>query len=349
MMRAGVYIDGGLSLQPRPVPRPSADDLLLRVRAASICATDLKIVAHGHFKIPAGTPRVLGHEFVGEVVQVSAAAPELVEGTRVGVAPNFGCGKCEQCTRGLDHLCASYEALGITIDGALADYVLIPAAAVRRGNVALLPPGLSDEDAALVEPLSCVLNAHEAVRTGWGDHVLVFGAGPMGVMHLLVSRSLGAASVVVVEPDPFRRAQARTFGADGAVTPDEVPDTVRQFTAGRGFDVVIVAVPAREPLQKALGAAAVLGRVHVFAGLPRGTALPTLDTNLIHYRQLTVTGTSGSSARQYRRTIDLVAAGRLPLAKLVSVELPLIRLDEAFARARAPEVLKVVIRPGQAP
>ncbi|MDQ7843533.1 MAG: alcohol dehydrogenase catalytic domain-containing protein [Armatimonadota bacterium] len=348
-MHAGVYADGGLSLQARPIPRPSRDDLLLRVRAASICATDLKIIAHGHFKIPPGTSRVLGHEFAGEVVQPSDAAPEVVEGMRVGVAPNFGCGRCDLCARGLDHLCASYEALGISIDGALADYVLVPAAAVRRGNVVPLPPALPDEEAALVEPLSCVLNAHEAVRTGWGDRVLVFGAGPMGVMHLLVSRALGAASVVAVEPESFRRAQARTFGADAVVTPEEVSDAVGEFTAGRGFDVVIVAVPAREPLEQALAAAAALGRIHVFAGLTRGTAPPILDANRIHYRQLTVTGTSGSSARQYRRAIDLAASGRLPLGRLVSVQLPLGELEEAFLRARAPDVLKVVIRPGGAP
>ncbi len=334
-----------LVLESIAIPALQPGDLLLRVRAASICATDLKIVAHGHFKIAPGTRRVLGHELVGEVVSASPDAPELPVGARVGVAPNIGCGRCEMCARGQDHLCPQYEAVGITLDGGLAEYVRIPVQAVRRGHVVPLPPQISDGEAALVEPMSCVVNAHEAVGTGWGDRVLVFGAGPMGLMHVVLSRAAGVSQIVVVEPDGHRQHLARTFGVDGAVAPEEVQSAVGRFTGGRGFDVVIVAVPAREALEQAPLAAAVRGRVHVFAGLSHGADLPSIDTNAVHYRQLVLTGTTGSSVHQYRRTVDLVAFGRVKLAPLISLRMPLAEGEDAFRRAREREVLKVVVIP----
>lgn len=345
-MQAGVYGPEGMTLASISVPTVHPGDLLLRVRAASICATDLKIVANGHFKIPPGTRRVLGHELVGEVAATSPEAPDLAKGTRVGVAPNIGCGRCDMCVQGLDHLCPQYEAIGITLDGGLAELVRIPAVAIRRGHVVALPRGIGDSEAALIEPMSCVVNAHETVGTGWGDRVLIFGAGPMGLMHVLLSRVAGAAAIVAVEPDAYRREQVLRFGADGAVTPEDLSSAVHRFTAGRGFDVVIVAVPAREALEQAPQTAAVKGRINVFAGLPHGTSPPTIDTNAVHYRQLLLTGTTGSSVRQYRRTVDLVASGQLGLAPLVTLHLPLTEVERAFARARERAVLKVVIVPG---
>lgn len=345
-MRAAVYEHPGkLRLESVPVPELGPGDVLVKVRAASICATDLKIVMHGHFKIPPGTRRVLGHELTGEVVIPSGEAPDLVPGTRVGVAPNIGCGRCEVCVRGEDHLCSRYEAIGITMDGGLADFVRIPAVAVRRGQVVALLPQVGDAEAALIEPMSCVVNAHDAVGTGWDDRVLVFGAGPMGLMHILLSQVAGASRIVVVEPDPYRQQQARTFGVDDAIAPAEVSVAVQRFTGGRGFDVVIVAVPAREALEQAPSAAAVKGRINVFAGLPSGSTFPGIDTNALHYRQLVLTGTTGSSVSQYRRTVALIASGRLNLTPLISLRIPLDDVDDAFRRARDREVLKVVVHP----
>lgn len=345
-MRAAVYEHPGkLTLESLPLPALQPGDLLLKVRAASICATDLKIVAHGHFKIPEGTRRVLGHELAGEVVVPSPDAPDLSVGTRVGVAPNIGCGRCEMCVQGQDHLCPRYEALGITMDGGLAEYVRVPAAAVHRGHVVAFPPRLGDAEAALVEPMSCVVNAHEAVGTGWRDHVLIFGAGPMGLLHILLTQVIGASRIVAVEPDPHRQQQARTFGVDAVVSPSEVMGAVEQFTGGRGFDVVVVAVPAREALEQAPLVTSTRGRINVFAGLPAGATLPAIDTNAVHYRQLILTGTTGASVAQYRRTVALAGSGRLNLTPLISLRVPLESVEDAFRRARDRDVLKVVVHP----
>ncbi|NLG69421.1 MAG: alcohol dehydrogenase catalytic domain-containing protein [Firmicutes bacterium] len=246
-MKAVVYRGPGrVGIEVVPVPDLGPGDLLLRVRAASVCATDHKIVAHGHFKIPSETSRILGHEFVGEVVAANDAYPGLSPGTRVVVAPNLGCGRCRACIQGLDNLCPHYEALGITVDGALARYVRVPADFVRRGHVVALPDDLGDRQAALIEPLSTVVAAHEAVATRLGDRVVVVGAGPMGLMHVLVARAAGAAAVAVIEPIESRRVMALSLGADMAVEPGESEEAIANLTGGDGFDVVVVAVPVRD-------------------------------------------------------------------------------------------------------
>jgi len=349
-MMAAVYRGPGrVGVETAAVPEAGEGDLLLRVRAASICATDLKIAAHGHFKIPAGTPRILGHEFVGEVVAGGGEYPELQRGARVGVAPNVGCGRCPACIRGLDNLCPSYEAIGITLDGALAEYVRIPAVFVRRGNVIPIAPEVPDEEAALIEPMSCVLAAHEAAATGPGDRVLVMGAGPMGLMHILYARAAGASLVIALDPLPVRRDYALRFGADGAATPEELEEAIRRFTGGEGFEVVIVSVPLREAQERAVQAASIQGRIHFFAGLPRGSDLPTLDVNAIHYRQLVVTGTTGAGAWQYRRAALLVARRRFILAPLVSERIGLDEAAGVLSSARPAEGLKTIVypRPGR--
>lgn len=349
-MRAAVFEKPGqIELQTVERPLPGEGELVLRVHAASICATDLKIVANGHFKIPPGTRRVLGHELAGVVVASTSADPPVAIGQRMSVAPNIGCGQCEVCVQGLDHLCPHYEALGITRDGGLAEYVRIPQAAVRRGQATPIPDDLSFEEAALVEPMSCVFNAHEAVETGGGDRVLIFGAGPMGLMHVQMARALGASVVVAVDPLENRRRQALSFGADGAVEPNDVGSASQRFTGGRGFDVVVVAVPSPEAQSQALEVAAVRGRINLFAGLPGSAGSALLDTNRVHYRQLTLTGTTGSSVFQYRRTMELASSGRLKLRAFISDRFPLAAIHAALGRARSGEAIKVVVDPTAGP
>lgn len=344
-MKAAVYRGPGrVAVERVPLPALQDGDLLVRVRRASVCATDLKIAAVGHFKIAPGSVRILGHEFVGEVVRPVPEYPELAAGTRVVVAPNIGCGSCRACVRGLDNLCSRYEALGITLDGALAEYVRVPALFVRRGNVVPVDDGVDDDEAALIEPMSTVLAAHEAVHTAPGDRVAVVGAGPMGLMHVVFARAAGASTVVALEPLPARRELARRLGADGAFAPEEAPTAVERHTGGEGFDVVVVSVPVVEAQEQALRLAAVQGRVHLFAGLPRGAEPPRLDTNAIHYRQLLVTGTTGASAWQFRRTVQLVSGGRLALRPLISQVVGLDEVPGVLASARRPEELKSVVR-----
>jgi len=339
-VRAAVCVPGtGIALEECPDPLLEPGDVLVRVRAVSICSTDLKIARRGHFKIPPGTRRILGHEIAGEVVEVRAPEAGLRVGQRVGLVPNVGCGRCRACVAGLDALCPDYDALGITLDGGFAEFVRVPARAVQRGHVVPLPEEVAFEEAALAEPLSCVLNAHEAVATGPGDRVLVLGGGPMGLLNALVARVRGAGEVVVADPWPQRREIAREMGADEVLA----PEAVREY--GDGFDVVIVTAPDPRAQEQAVQVAGVRGRVNFFAGFPAERARPTLDTNRVHYRQLLLTGTTGQTAEHYRRALRLLPRLRPHLGRLVTDRRPLEEVTAAMEAMAAKRSLKVVLFP----
>jgi 2-desacetyl-2-hydroxyethyl bacteriochlorophyllide A dehydrogenase len=328
-------------------PQPGPGEAVMRVRAVSICGTDLRIFNHGHFKIPEGAVRILGHELAGEIVAVGEQVTYLAPGTRVAVAPNVGCGVCWECAQGNNNLCPDYDAFGITLDGGFAEYMLITAPTVRQGNAVEIPDNLSFEEAALNEPLSCCYNAQQACRLTPGETTVIIGAGPMGLLNLLLARYSGAGQVIVSEIQEDRARQAAEFGADLVVDPrkQDLREAVLEATSGRGADVIIVAVGSAALQEQAVELAARGGRVNFFAGLAAGRDRACVSSNRIHYGQVTITGTTGSNHSQYRRTLQTLGSGQLSLASLVTARRPLREIDEAFADAASGEHLKVVVVP----
>jgi L-iditol 2-dehydrogenase len=288
---------------------------------------------------------VLGHEFVGVIEQRGARVEGYRVGQRVGVAPNAGCGHCNACVRGQTNYCPQYTAFGIDRDGAHAPYVEIPARFVAQGNVISLPETVSDREASLLEPLSCVVNGIRVSRIELGDTVVIFGAGPIGLMHAMLSRIAGAAKVVMVDPLEDRLARARTFACDVVLNPahDDIPDRVRHETDGRGADVVITACPVAEVQSQAVRLLAPFGRLCLFGSLPKGDGPVPLDTNAIHYGNFLVTGSTGGSVQDYRIALRLVAARRLDLTRIISDTFPLTDLKRAYDAALAGPAGKVVL------
>jgi L-iditol 2-dehydrogenase len=347
MLAAVYHGPHDIRLEEVPVPQQGPREAVMRVRAASICATDLRIFNHGHFKIPEGAVRILGHELAGEIVAVGEQVTHLEPGARVAVAPNVGCGVCWECVQGYNNLCPDYDAFGITLDGGFAEYMLITALAVQQGNVVEIPGSLSFVEAALSEPLSCCYNAQQACRLAPGETMVIMGAGPMGLMNLLLARYSGAGQVMVSEVQEARARQAVEFGADLVVDPSkrDLREAVLEATGGRGADVVIVAVGSAALQEQAVELAARRGRVNFFAGLAAGRDRACVNSNWIHYGQVTITGTTGSNHRQYRQTMQLLASGRLSLQPLATVRRPLQEVEAALADAASGEHLKVVLIP----
>lgn len=344
-MLAATYTQGA-SFAVRQILRPAItdDEVLLRVRTASICATDLKIIRNGHRKLAPGQQIVLGHEFVGVIEEVGPRVVGYSVGQRVGLVPNAGCGRCSACTSGRANYCPAYTAFGIDRDGGHTAHVRIPSLFVAQGNIVPLPDQVSDEVASLLEPFSCVVNGVRAARLELGDTVVIYGAGPMGLMHALLCRQAGAAKVILVDPQETRLEQARKLGCDVALHPamENVPQRIRRETDGRGADVVITACPVADVQSEAVQILAPFGRLCLFGGLPQQQPVP-LDTNAIHYRNLTVTGTTGGSAADYRTALQLVAGQRVDLLKIVSNTFALGDLQAAYATALAGAAGKVVL------
>jgi L-iditol 2-dehydrogenase len=344
-VRALVYRGpGDLRVEERRALEPGSGEALLRVGACGICGTDLRIESGGHRAYPDGTVRVPGHEIAG-ILEAVGPGTDLRAGATAFIAPNVGCGRCRACRAGRVNLCRTPDALGITRDGGFAETVLLTSDVVSQGNV-LVTSGEQDMAAlALVEPLACALRGSKACAIREGDLVVISGAGPVGLMHLLVARLGLPAAVVVSEPSAARRAEATRFGADAAVEPRDLAETVDELSEGIGADVVITAAPAPAAQRQALELAGPGGRVNFFGGLPRDSSRVELDTNLIHYGELVVTGTTANTNEDCREALELVTSGQVDTAALVGERRPLGQADEAFEAARSGDVLKVVIEP----
>ena len=330
MIAARLYGQNDLRVEDMPVPEPGPGEILLHTAGASICGTDLRMWKHGHFFASAERPLVIGHELAGTVERTGAGVTGFSRGQRVCIAPNWHPIPSRLSIAGDGHLDPGYRALGIHEDGAFAEFVRIPALAVQQGNVFSIADHVSFQEAALVEPMACVYNAWEKARTGPGDTVLIIGAGPIGVMHVKMSRLAGAGRIILNDRHDDRLEMARAIDPALVTVNGDLRSEVMRLTGGEGADVIITACPSPEVLPLAVELAAVNGRVVFFGGLPKDRAVVPLDANLIHYRQLMVTGTTRQSLRQFQATLALVTDGVLRLADLVTATHPLAETDKAM-------------------
>lgn len=323
-------------------PVTEAGDLILRVKAATICGTDIRVL-RGRKTAGIRYPSIIGHEFSGEVVATDGPSP-FRPGQRVGVCPAIPCGHCPQCQRGRENLCPDLQAIGYEIDGAFAEYIHIPARAVELGNVHLLPDSMSFEEAALIEPLACVLNGQNKVGLRQGDTVVILGAGPIGTLHVKLARLRGAGRVIVSEPNAARRNAALAAGADAVTDPmaGDLRQSILAETRGLGADVVICAIGIPALATQAVGLAAKGGRISLFAGFSKGE-LGTLDVNAIHYDELRLTGAFGLSRKDYEDALHMVADRRLDLGDMITHRYGLGEVDAAFSMAESGAAMKVAI------
>lgn len=328
-----------LRLDAWPLPSPAPGEVVVRVRTTTICGTDVRIVSGRKTReVRRGHP--IGHECAGTVAAIGEGVTRFVVGDRVAVHPVITCGACEYCLADRENLCAQRYTLGYATDGSFADSMRIPARAVAHGNLFKLPPQIPLEVASVLEPAGCCLNGqHEmalaSVTAGGKAHLLVMGAGPIGLLHVMLARALPEppARIVVLEPRAHRRAAALRLGADEAVDPAE-------FGGTDAFHAVIMAAGIGGAVNVALRAAHKEGRVNLFAGFDAGAA-PPVDVNAIHYKQLHISGASESRRRDFAEALSLALDGRLDLGAIVTHRYTIDQYEEAFAAAADGTALKV--------
>ena len=347
MLAAVYHGPEDLRVESCPVPEIGPGEVLLKVLSTGICGTDLRILHGEHRKYPAGTVRIPGHEVVGELVELGSDVKGLAVGQRVFMAPNMGCGHCRQCISGNNNLCANYDAPGITFDGSFAEYMRVPSAAILQGNLIPISTDVDPAAAALIEPFACVLRGQDAVHIQPGETVLVVGAGPIGIMHMLLAQLRGAGRVIVSELIPERGEQAQAFGADLVVNlvEEDLAKIIAEQTDGLGVDAAIVAAPSHKAQETAVELAAIGGRINLFGGLPKDRPSIELNSNLVHYKELIVTGTTACSTQDCQRAAMIVNSGRIDLSKMISARYPLAEALQAFSMAESGKALKVVLEP----
>lgn len=333
MLAAVFEGDGRMAMEDRPVPVPAPDEVLVRVEACGICGTDVQILntPPGH---PATPGTILGHEFVGRVEAVGAAAGSVAVGDRVIVDPDPKCGACAPCRLGRPANCENIVALGIFRDGALASHVVAPADSVHP-----VSDTVPAELAALVEPLACVVNGTNRAALRPGESAVVFGAGTIGCLFAAVLKAAGASPLIVVEPNPVRFAVATAVGATEVLTPADWAARRAELVPG-GADVVVDAVGS--VLGEAIDAAAMGGRIVLFG--MNSNARPPIHQVEITEKGLAIYG-SYISNFTFPQAIRLVESGTLTLRPIVSRILPLERVADGIAALRSGEATKVVITP----
>jgi L-iditol 2-dehydrogenase len=317
-------------------------DILVKVKAATICGTDIRIL-RGRKTAGIRYPSILGHEFAGEVVETGGHAGFHL-GQAVTACPAFACGHCDMCLRDAENLCRNLVAMGYGIDGAFAEYVRIPAISVASGHVFALPEGTSIEQAALAEPLACVINGQQQVGVKAGDVVVILGAGPIGLLHVKLARHAGAKHIFVSQTSALRRAAARAAGADEVINPhtDDIVAHVRQATNGAGADVAICAIGKPDLANDAVRMVRLRGRVNLFAGFSKGEQAE-LDVNAIHYNELSVTGAFGLTRQQFRRALHLITTGEIEVATMLTHRFGMADISSALATAEQGSAVKVVL------
>jgi L-iditol 2-dehydrogenase len=337
MKAVRLYGKEDLRVEEIPVPEIGAGEILIKTGASLICGTDVRMYKNGAAK----TPVVLGHELAGSIAAVGVGITAYTEGQRVAVAPNYGCGNCDHCIAGNTHLCADLKAIGIHVDGGFAEYVRIPAPAVTQGNISPIGASVSFAEAAMAEPLSCVYNSYERSGVKPGDTVLIIGAGPIGLMHAKIYKMAGAGQVIINDVNEERLAGCKAEDASFVTLgPERTKERLLELTAGRGADVVVTAASVAAVQQAAFEYAALNARVIFFGGLPAGKEIVPLDTNVIHYKMITVTGTSRQNLRQYRTCLDLIRQNLVSVRNIVTGEYSLDDAATAFDAAARGQGLK---------
>jgi len=344
MLAARLYGPGRLTVEEIETPRIGENEVLVKVTAAAVCGTDLRMYRNGYAGVDESHPRVLGHEFGGIIAQVGKNVECFAEGMEVALAPNIGCGACERCIAGNGHLCDAYTAFGINIDGAFAEYVKVPERAVKSGNLMAVPKGLSAEDVALNEPLSCAYNGALQCRIVPGDFVVIFGAGAVGLFHAKLAKTFGAAKVIITDLSQHRLDLCKSIEPEivtyrGA----ELRAFVMDMTGGKGADVCVIACPSPDVQRDSLELMAYGGRVNFFGGLPKDMQIVPLNTNLIHYRQLIITGTTRASISHFKKTLEFISEGLIDLKGMVTARFGIRDIARAFEQAENLTGLKNVI------
>ena len=325
-MAAVLYGKENLKIEPVSVPEIGPRDILVRVKAALTCGTDVKVFRRGYHARMIVPPALFGHELAGDIVAVGGEVNGFRPGQRVVAANSAPCRKCFFCRKGSENLCEDL----LFNNGAYAEFIRIPARIVER-NTYTIPHHISYQDAALAEPLACVIRGLEETRVKPGDTVAVIGQGPIGLMFTRLAKVYGAR-VVAIGRRRTQLLRAQRMGADDLICGSEVDDlprVVRDLTGGYGVDVAIEAVGNPETWQMAVKLVRKGGIANFFGGCPNDSRIE-LDTNLLHYSEITCTASFHHTPAHIQKALDIVSRGQITASDFVNGEEPLANLLEVM-------------------
>jgi L-iditol 2-dehydrogenase len=325
MTAAVLYGKEDVKIEQVPIPRVGEGEVLIKVQVALTCGTDLKVYQRGYHARMIVPPALFGHELAGVIEEVGPGVKSFRKGMRVVALNSAPCQACFYCSKHQENLCEDL----LFNNGAYAEYIKIPKRIVEL-NMLAIPQGMSFEAAAMTEPLACVLRGLQETGVEIGDNVAVIGGGPIGLMFLQVAKAIGCNPIAVVKRDE-QVAAARKFGAEQVVQINDRLDTVDAVRAltpgGRGVDVVIEAVGRPQAWQWAIDMVRKGGTVNLFGGCPSGTKVE-IDTNRLHYSEITLKATFHHTPDTVRRAFKLIAERKVQPTDYITGEAPLSKLQD---------------------
>jgi L-iditol 2-dehydrogenase len=325
MTAAVLYGKEDVKIEQVPIPRVGEGEVLIKVQVALTCGTDLKVYQRGYHARMIVPPALFGHELAGVIEEVGPNVKGFRKGMRVVALNSAPCQACFYCSKHQENLCEDL----LFNNGAYAEYIKVPKRIVEL-NMLAIPQGMSFEAAAMTEPLACVLRGLQETGVEIGDNVAVIGGGPIGLMFLQVAKAIGCNPIAVVKRDE-QVAAAKKFGAEQVVQINDRIDTVEAVRAltpgGRGVDVVIEAVGRPQAWQWAIDMARKGGTVNLFGGCPSGTKVE-IDTNRLHYSEITLKATFHHTPDTVRRAFKLIAEKKVQPTDYITGEAPLSKLQD---------------------
>ena len=342
MLAAVFYAPNNIVVQQVPVSRRK---VMLKVSACAVCGYDARVFRNGHRKVH--PPVILGHELCGEIQNdiIARDGMTINAGSRVAICPLIPCLNCPYCKIGDYNLCINLREIGSTSDGGFAQYVTIPEQLIRMGGLVPVPENLTDEEAALLEPLACCLNSYSRMLpVAKESPVVIIGDGPMGLIHLQLFKRLSSSRVAVVGKVPLRMEKARTMGADAvfAYSRDIALDVLDFAGASSGAGVIVIATSNPIAFELATKVSARNSKINVFAGMPSGQTF-LLDSNWLHYNQISITGTFSSTPKMLNEAARIASEKTIDLYAIVTHKYSLPEIEEAIEVTEKYHGLRAVI------
>lgn len=338
MLSAILSSPGNIELRDIGDPHPDEGEILIKVEAALTCGTDLKAFLRGHSLIP--MPGPFGHEFSGTVVEKGKSVRSFRIGDPVMAVHSAPCLNCAYCRKGLFNLCSNIMSTKVL--GAFAQYILLPRHIVSK-NAFIKPPDLSFSEAAFLEPLACVVHGMEPLSVGKDDRVFIIGAGPIGLLHLLLAKSRGA-KVMITGLEEERLKMARSIGADVAFDPSRAVGYVSDFTEGMGADFVFECTGQPSVWESSVDYVRKGGTVVLFGGCKPGSRVK-FDAARLHYDEITVKGTFHFAPKDVRKAMLLLKERKIKVKRLISGSYPLKDIGKAFQKLMKGQGIKYAIVP----
>jgi len=330
-----------------PIPEIGPSEALLKVESCAICGSDIRIFEHGNARVAPG--QIVGHEISGVIHKVGKEVTNFSPGDRVSLGADVPCGNCHFCSSGNSNCCEVNYAIGHQFEGGFSTFMLLNELTLKKGPIKLIDDNTDFDIAALAEPLACCINGYEHcnIDRNYPKSVAIFGAGPIGLMlGMLASNFYKIKEILIIDPIESKRVIAKSI-IPNAETLD--PKDIDSFKSTKGaassFDIVFTAAPSINAQKMAVSIVNTRGYVNFFGGLPKGSEPISIDSNNIHYKEIFITGSHGSTPLQHKKAIEIIESSILPLEELITHRLGLKDLLLGYELIKKGKAIKIIVKP----